>query len=211
MIYTPVKIDGVDVASAFGFYCVDRVLSNPKLKTNYIEVPNMNGSIDASEAAGLFYEDRDLALKFVFPELIAPDTAFSALSNFAHGKKHRIVFDDDQDWYYVGRIFLDDMGTDRILTGSARVFPYKLAVTEKTTTQEAVSGGIQVMLRNDGEMTVVPKVTTTEPVTISDGENSTAINAGTYRISWLTLTPGVRYVTIDGSGTVTFEYREAKL
>lgn len=210
MIYSPVTIDSVNIQSTYGFYLVDRTLSNPTTKTNYIEVPDVHGSLDATETLGLFYEDRILTLKFKYPPLQTWDTDFSKLTNYLHGKKRKIVFSDDPNWYYIGRISIDEFnGPERTVTGSARVYPYKLAVTETTVT-ETVSGTSTVTLSNDA-MTVVPEVTTTDEVTIAWRTNSVTISAGTYRIAGLELQEGTTTLTLTGNATVTIKYRKGRL
>ena len=210
MIHSTVTIDGVDITSTYGFYLVDRRLSNPEAKTEYIEIPDMNGSLDATEAMGLRFNDRILTLKFVYPVLANWDTAFSALSNFLHGKKHRIIFGEDPNWYYVGRISIDEFnGPERSVSGSARVFPYKLA-TNLTTVSQAVSGSATITLSNDA-MTVVPEVTVTSEMTLSWGTNTKTIAAGTYRIAGLELEEGNTNITVTGTGTITFTYRKGRL
>lgn len=210
MIYSPVTFDSVNIQSTYGFYLVDRTLSNPTTKTNYIEVPDVHGSLDATETLGLFYEDRILTLKFKYPPLQTWDTDFSKLTNYLHGKKRKIVFSDDPNWYYIGRISIDEFnGPERTVTGSARVYPYKLAVTE-TTVAETVSGTSTVTLSNDA-MTVVPEVTTTDEVTIAWGTNSVTISAGTYRIAGLELQEGTTTLTLTGNATVTIKYRKGRL
>ena len=208
MIYTPVTIDGVDIKNAYGFYLVDRHLTNPATKTDYIDIPDMHGSIDATELLGLFYEDRILSLKFIYPELQTWDTDFSALSNYLHGKKRKIIFADDPSYYYIGRIFIDEFsGPERTVTGSARVYPYKLAITETVVT----SSGNETVTLTNGSMPVVPEITTTAQVTLAWGTNSVTLSAGTYRVAGLELEEGETELTITGSANVTIKYRQGRL
>lgn len=207
-IYTEVSIDGVNIAEQFGFYLVDRSLSDPVVKTTYIDVPAANGSYDASEALGLFYEDRDMPFTFLRPDLSAWAADKSALSNYLHGRKRKIVFADDPNWYYIGRISLDQYdSTSHTQTGRARVFPYKLAVTPTVVTQ---NGSGTVELEND-EMPVVPEITATAAATFVWGTNSVTVSAGTYRIAGLELPKGITEVAVTTDGEVTFTYRKGRL
>lgn len=210
MIHSNVIIDGVDVTETYGLYLVERHLTNPETKVDYIEIPDMNGSLDATEAMGLRYNDRIISLQFIYPVLGPWDDVFSRFSNFLHGKKHRIIFGEDPNWYYTGRITLEEFnGPERTITGTARVYPYKFA-TELTTVSQAVSGTAEILLEND-YMTVVPEVTVTSEMTLAWGSNSATVEEGTYRIAGLELDEGTTRVTVTGTGTITFTYRKGRL
>lgn len=210
MIYSPVTIDGVNITTTYGFYLVERHLTNPEVKTQFIDIPDMNGALDATEAMGLHFNDRMLSLQFVYPTLGNWDTAFSSLTNYLHGQKRKIVFGEDPNWYYVGRIFISEFnGPERTVTGSAQVFPYKLATTLTTVSQAITSSGT-VTLSND-VMTVVPEVTVTAEMTLAWGTNSKTLEAGTYLIDGLELGEGNTTITVTGTGTITFKYRKGRL
>ena len=64
-------------------------------------------------------------------------------------------------------------------------------------------------------MPVVPVITTTAETTLtwtvgSDSFHKT-LSAGTWEIPELELAPGNNSVTVSGSGTTTFKYREGRL
>lgn len=74
----------------------------PEVKTNYVDIPGGNGSIDLTEATGgIRYGDRTIEFKFT-----AKDHAVKKILDFnneLHGSRVRIVIDRDKEYYYLGR------------------------------------------------------------------------------------------------------------
>lgn len=208
---TMVIIDGVNISTQYGFYLAQRQLSAPAVKEEYIDIPASNGEFDATDAFGeVFYKNRELVLDMIYPGRDFDDD-LSALVNYLHGKKRKIVFSADPDWYYVGRLSIGNYdSSSHRLSVSASVFPYKLAV-EETVVTSAVSGSTSVTLENDA-MTVVPVVTNSAEMTLTWGSgNSKTISAGTHQIAGLELLEGNTTVGVSGSGNITFTYRKGRL
>lgn len=208
---TMVIIDGVNISTQYGFYLAQRQLSAPAVKEEYIDIPASNGEFDATDAFGeVFFKNRELVLDMIYPGRDFDDD-LSALVNYLHGKKRKIVFSTDPDWYYVGRLSIGNYdSSSHRLSVSASVFPYKLAV-EETVVTRAVSGSASVTLENDA-MTVVPVVTNSAEMTLTWGSgNSKTISAGTHQIAGLELLEGSTTVGVSGSGNITFTYRKGRL
>ncbi|GBU06579.1 hypothetical protein EDD74_1192 [Faecalimonas umbilicata] len=90
----------------------------PKVKTEYLTVPGMNGSLDLTEAqnGGVKYEDREL--EFVFDARNCNyanwDMLISTISAAIHGQKRRIIIDINPGYYYLGRCTVETSKTNEV-------------------------------------------------------------------------------------------------
>ena len=108
------------------------VVSPPKPKTKIIQVPGTNTVIDLTESltgGEVKYEPRTIQCEFyVIGGRSKWSAVYSAILNEIHGKKLKIVMDDDQNYYYFGRVavneFLSDEASASIVI-TAEVEPYK--------------------------------------------------------------------------------------
>lgn len=101
----------------------------PKLKM--ISVPGSDKVIDLTQAltGEVHYEPRTIAFEFVTG---APRETWASLHSdimtYMHGKAVKIIFDNDPNWYYTGRVTVGDFKADKrtaTLTMTATVEPYK--------------------------------------------------------------------------------------
>lgn len=86
------------------------VVNPPKVKTNYVDIPGSNGSLDLTEAitSEPVYEDRTGNWTFIVVNGYGDwVTRQSDIINFLHGKRMKVVLEDDPDYYYEGRLTLE--------------------------------------------------------------------------------------------------------
>lgn len=107
------------------------VVSPPKPKIKLIPVLGTDVVIDLTEilTGKIHYEPRTIKFEFItmadrgrWPSL------YSEILNTLHGRRIRIILDDDPNFYYTGRVSVDDLKTEKktaILTMTAEVEPYK--------------------------------------------------------------------------------------
>ena len=137
---------------------------------------------------------------------------FTDIKNKIHGKKGRIIIDDDPSFFYVGRCFVspykDEKGIGKIsIECDCEPYKYKM---EKTVVTQAVSGTQTITLTN-ARKRAVPTITTTAAMTIAFGEGMWTNSAGTFTIPELELVEGDNLVTVTGTGTITFTWQEGDL
>lgn len=84
----------------------DKGTPSPKLST--VNVPGMDGILDMTEAntGSVKFGNRTMVLNFAAKVDLADQAAFEAtVMDALHGRQiNQIVFDDDPDWYYSGRV-----------------------------------------------------------------------------------------------------------
>lgn len=186
----------------------------PAVKTNRIDIPGGDGSIDLTDFFGEpKYEDVQHKFEFV---TIEPQSDFlsqySQVKNAIHGKKVRIILDDDPTFFYLGRCHVSSFTSEKGI-GTIRVEcecePYKYKLN-KTVVTQAVDGTEVISLTN-GRKRAVPSITTTAPMTITFGDGTWTPSAGTFTIPELELVEGENHVTVTGTGSITFRWQEAAL
>lgn len=134
-------------------------------KTHYIDIPGGDGSIDATEADGtIHYQDREF--QFVFSVMPGDTLTFeerqTVVARALHGKRFEIVLDKDPEYFWRGRVWIDEYASNKRLRQIAivaRVSPYKVRrqkVKGRVVTNPG--GTTEFVLQNDGCKTILPKI-----------------------------------------------------
>lgn len=211
----------------------------PDIQTEFIEVPGMDGSLDASQAMDglVHYKNRDYEQDFLIVDKeIDWHTVYSRALNALHGKHMTLIFDDDPLWYYDGRLDIgapkpDDAGY-MVFTVKGSLKPYKYNIYSSTDEDwlwdpfDFETGVIRGYkdIQIDGpttvqiigsEMPVVPTIT----VLSENGDGMTVVfNGTTYqlvdgdnRVPAMTVQGGEYDLTFSGEGLVTIYFREGSL
>lgn len=192
-------------------------IGSPAVKENKVDIPGADGALDMTDFFGEpKYEN--VKHKFEFSALVSPDEAlalFSRVKNALHGKKQRIILDDDPSFYYMGRCTVSSW-TDEKGIGTLSIEcdcePYKYKA-QKTTVTQAISGTQAITLTN-GRKRAVPEVTITTEGTLNIVYQSTNIwdlASGSYTLPELELVEGANTVTVTGAGSITFAWQEGDL
>lgn len=107
------------------------VVTPPTPKTKIIQVPGSDKILDLTEhlTGQVHYEPRTIKFEFVTG---APRETWASLHSdiltHMHGKRVKIIMDDDPNWYYTGRVTVGDLDADKksaTLEVTAEVEPYK--------------------------------------------------------------------------------------
>lgn len=127
--------DRIHTERDWGLKLISIYIPMPAPKTQLVDIPGGDGSIDLTEINGRpSYSDRE-GLEMVF-DLKDGDytTWFAKYSQFAaemHGRKVKMVLDDEPEHYYMVRLNIDGKKTNPVysevtLSGSAEPFKYDL-------------------------------------------------------------------------------------
>jgi hypothetical protein len=220
MIETGVYFDDIHSFHDLNLILAPFVMPPALPKTNYIDIPGGDGSIDLTEAHGeVKYYDRDCSFVFTMnPNSDLSETAFeekkTEVSNILNGRRCRITLDKDSEYYYIGRCTVEEYLSDKRLRQiviSAKVHPYKFkqnetVVTFDITEQEAVYNLI------NSRKPVSPTIECTgENTKIVFGSKEITVNAGKHNFLDIRLTYGANQIILAGTGQVTFRYQEGDL
>lgn len=191
-----------------------KTIGTPEPKREVVDIPGGDGVLDLTEFFGAVkYHNRQLSFEFstMVPQSQFMDL-FSQVQNALHGKKMRIILDDDPEWFYMGRISVSEWKADRNigkLTIDCDCEPYKQSIYTTTVTK-IVASNATISLAND-KMPTVPTIETTAEFLISFGGYNDLYPAGTFTIPELELWEGNNQVYVEGNGAIYFTYRKGRL
>ena len=194
-----------------------KTIGTPSPKTETIDIPGGDGVLDLTDFFGeTKYGNRNLSFEFstmVTPSEFMP--LFSEVQNALHGRKLRIILDEDPEWCYIGRISVSEWKADRNigkLTIDCDCEPYKYQIGT-TEIFRAISGTSSFTLPNSRKR-VVPevKVTSSSGLSVTYGSgNVWNLSSGSYLLPELELVEGDNPITVSGTGSITFTYTQAQL
>ena len=120
---------------AWGLKLKEIKIGLPEVKTSYVEVPGMNGSLDLTEATfgGVTYGMRTLKFSFDARNCTYKDwsSLISTIAAAIHGQKLPIMLDTDPNYRYTGRCELNTQKTNEVLAQiviTCTCDPYKRSV-----------------------------------------------------------------------------------
>ena len=111
------KFNGMNTWKDWHLIPSSRPLFNaPKVKTNYIDLPGGNGSIDATQVLSsyIYYNNREGSNEFYVANGFGDwATRFSEIMNYLHGKKVKVILSDDPGFYYRGRLAVNQWKSEK--------------------------------------------------------------------------------------------------
>lgn len=209
------------------------VITPPDPQLNLVTVPLRDGSLDLTEALtdDVKYKDRSITLTFT---MVDPRKYWSAkvseISNYLHGKRMKIIIDDDLAFYYVGRVAIDDWNSEKSvgkLVVKGTVDPYKYDIQSsaedwlwdpfdfETGIVNEVSG---IVVEESTSVTIIarrkrtyPTITVSEAMQVTYEGTTYDLAAGSNKVYSMLLQEGENELTFTGNGTVTVEYTGGSL
>ena len=211
------KINGKHTYYDYGLYVANAgAVSPPEPKTQYIEVPGRDGDIDLTEAlAGrTIYKNRTITLQLGGKKPpLAWDSFMSDFINEVHGKRVKIEFDRDPDWYYIGRATVDadfERGSDiGRFTVTVNAEPYKYSKVD--CLPELTVDGSASQRAVGSEMPVVPEFICSADMTLAIGKKSYTLKAGSNKLYDIVFYNQVYILNFEGNGTVQVKYKRGRL
>ena len=201
----------------FRLLLVKKEVGSPTVKVRKIEVEGADGALDYTDFFGEpKYED--VTHKFEFQTIVPQSeflSLFSTIKNALHGKKMRIILDDDPLFYYNGRLHVSSFTNEKsigIVSVEAECEPYKYKL-EKTVAEIYVDGTFTAVLPNSRKRAVPEVVIETDSSIRIEylGSNIWDLGSGSFTLPELELVEGDNSITLTGTGTVTFSWQEGAL
>ena len=194
-------------------------ITPPKVKTKYVKIDGMDGSLDLTEAltGGVTYEDRSISTSFWTDEGKREDReeVLRKIVNSLHGRKIQIIEPDDPTHYFIGRAEIKGWVNNLSFMEIEIDFtcePYRYAVKETVRKVDVASQNVtDMILHNGGAKTLTPTITVAGSVLIRFNGEDVTLNTGTYKISNIKLSPGDSIIGVSGTGSATITYRECDL
>lgn len=187
-------------------------------KTNYVAIAGVHGTLDLTEAltGEPVYDDRTVVASFMCSEGThrEREALLRRIRTALHGRKVRIIEPDDPDHYFLGRVkIVEPVNNAAFMTFTVEAVcdPWRYAVNETNRVVSLTGRSVDVVIRNEGDRTLCPTITVDGSARLSFNGATAKLGAGLYRVTNLRLPHGPSVITVAGSGSVTFTYREAVL
>lgn len=209
-----IKFGNYDAYLDFSLIRTGMIIGTPTPKMKTVEVEGSDGEIDLSEYFGdITYNNRQLSFEF---EAIKTQEEFielfSQIQNALHGRRMKIFISDDIDFYYIGRITVNEWKADK-RTGKividVNADPYKYKNSETIMSRNII--GTEDINCHNLRKKVSPTIEVAAETTIVFQTYTITLSAGTYHIPEIIFTEGENVLTITSNGLVTITYQEGVL
>ena len=194
-------------------------ITPPEIKTNYVDITGMSGSIDLTEALSgePTFEDRTFSADFcaVDGSYEERKKLLDSIISAIHGRKIKIIEPDDADHYFYGRVKIKNV-THAVpiseFTAECICDPWRYECREIVHTISVSSQTpVDVMIHNRGRKTVCPDIEILGQVMVTCCGVTSQATTGKYKITTFKLYQGENVIKVSGSGTLTLTYRRADL
>lgn len=190
-------------------------LGSPAIKERKIDIEGADSFLDLTDFFGGEPKYENVTHRFEFSTIVPQSdfiSLFSSIKNALHGKRMRIILDDDSLFYYVGRLRVSSFTNDKnighvSIEADCEPFKYKL---NKTVVSHTIDGTKAIVLTN-GRKRAVPEVTVNGSIRIAHQGNTWSLGSGSFTLPELELVHGENALQIEGTGTITFEWQEGDL
>lgn len=227
-----VYFNDVKTYDDLGLVFITRSTALPEIKEYTVDVPLRDGVIDYSEVVTgrVQFNQREVDMSFfVFDDYKKWQRIQSNIASELHGQTKKIVFDDEPDRFYEGRVTLSSdirykqrgVGT---LDMKVKCKPFKYAVIttaepwiwdifnfETGIIQELydleVDETLDVTLYADRYSYDALIITTDSSMTMTFGEDTYSLTSGDNEMLDISLVEGENMFNFTGNGTVTITYR----
>lgn len=213
----------------------EKNIGMPAIKKDLIEIPGADGTLDFTESltGDVKYDNRRLEFSFFVDESYKKwYSLVSEISNYLHGRRMKIILDDDIGFYYIGRAQVDEFKSNRnigIITIVCDVEPYKYDVTSSDedwlwdpfSFEDGIINETKDLVVN-GELTVniYGRRKLVSPAFICECQNDLQcvfegqtynFTNGTNYAPNIQIKAGLNTFKFRGNGKVTIEYRGGSL
>ena len=217
----------------FGLYPKSKmIVAPPKVREVYVEVAGADGNLDLTEAltGRPSYNSREAKFEFTVIDKEKWDYTYSLLMNTVHGRKMRVVLDDDPYWYYNGRVQVDAFATSKhtaTITVTGHFEPYKKSLIANSEHWLWNPFNFETDVARDYASMVVDGTLTTTivgsrmpvtPVLEVSSNMSVLFNGTTYqlatgknRVAGMVLVDQEYEMTFTGNGTVSIQFEIGSL
>lgn len=200
----------------WGLVITDKLLGLPTPKESSVDVDGADGDIDTSEVLSGEIKFGKRKLQFEFT-MTTPYNEYNELvteiSNYLHGKKLKIILDEDDEYYYLGRCNINQWTSDKRIGKIVIVCncePYKYTLRPLITTA-SINGKTYVKILGK-RMTVTPTIEVSNNMNVIVDGISVPLQANKqYEIFDLFIKEGLNTLVFEGNGEVKITYTGGEL
>ena len=199
----------------FNLILSSKTIGKAEPKTETVDIPGGDGVIDYTEYFGdIRYKNRKLTFNF---STIVPQSEFqslfSTIQNALHGRKVKVWLDNEPDFYYFGRITVDDWKSNgRIgkitIEVDAEPWKYNQRLTSRSFD---ISTSAEIVLSNSRKQAVPSIVADVNMEVTFNGDIYNIVANVIYADPQITLSHGNNFFTVAGTGNIIFTWQEGSL
>lgn len=211
------------------------VFNPPSVKTIYVDIPGADGKLDLTEDLNgcVNYENRTGSFEFYVANTKKWIAVYSEIMSYLHGKKLEAVLDDDINYKYVGRFFVNNWKSgeyNSVITIDYDVEPYKIELSSSLEPWEwdsfnfetgvireykevPINGTLDFMIPGTQKRTVPTIIAdvVSGTMTVEFEGVSYQIKNGENRIVQMLIKEGENHLVFKGKGTISVDYRGGML
>lgn len=226
-----VQINELDMFSEYKCILTDFAIGTPGVQTKYVQIPLRNGSLDLTEylTGSPKYDDRAIKMKFMYQGFDDFEDKFSDIQNAFHGKKCKITFDRDPAYYYLGRLEVSNFSHMRYggtfeIEGTCEPFKYQTSTGDDWLwdpfdfEEGYINELSNIEIDTEADIVIVADEQLTYATVVSDAQftvtyksKSITITSGTTTLYDFEFEPGNNTLHFAGTGTISINYRGARL
>lgn len=175
----------------------------PSPKTTFVAIEGRDGDLDltTSLTGDVKYNNVSFDLEFTLMDIRENwEDKLYEITTYLQGKKMKVIFSDDPEWYYVGRMTIDGITNSRnigTIVINCNFEPYRLKASE-TVINEPIEANKVITLPNSRKW-VIPTITTLQ-------ESVLPITSTSKTIDGVKFTTNDDAITINGTATNDLEY-----
>ena len=212
-----IRFDELDSYRDLHLILESKTIAAPSPKTATTDIPGGDGVLDFTEYFGeVNYNNRKLTFEFstIVPKKYFLEL-FSRVQNKLHGKRMKIVLSDDPEFYYYGRVTINEWKSNKRIgkmTIEVDAEPYKYKQV-MTVISDVLTSTKNIVCFNLNKA-VVPKITVEGRAVIKLGGYSVATEDESITDDNIAFTQGENVLTVSpeqGQVIITIEYQERGL
>jgi hypothetical protein len=209
-------------------------LGFPEAKTYEQNIPGADGTLDLTEAIApdVKFKPRSLSLEFETfdKDFYEWSALISDIGNYLVGQRLKIILDNDEQFYYIGRLTINVEKTERangklVISGDVDPYKYeKFSSLEDYTWDDfnfetgivrdyknlEVNGTLELCIPGRRKSIVPVIECSSQMQVLYEGLNVT-LASGKSKVFGIYLHEGDNHLTFTGNGTVSVDYRGGSL
>lgn len=208
-------LDDISLSENYGLRVLKYSISPPVAKTMIIDIPGTSDYFDLTESISGNVEYQMRTIKVTADLRFSRDqffSVFSGLSNAITGKRTKIKFSWDPDFYWIGRVEFSDctniLGYGGQIEMIATVEPYKYEINQQYPVALTLPQTVTLVGLHKH---ICPVFLCSNEMTVEYLGNTYYLNTGENQILEIFLGPGTHELNFSGTGTVTIDYQGASL
>lgn len=208
------EVEGIRKHSnEWGLWFMPYSISYPEVKKQYTEILGGDGSVDQTEIFGkIYYKDRQFQLEFTCEDKKRFDLTVNEIVNFVHGKKAKIIIYDNPNYYYIGRVSVNEYTSSQRLgtiTIDVVAEPY-LYKNDLTVIQNSITES-QTIAYPNSRMETIPTFKSDKPIHFEFNSSQYSLNGEATMFPNVVFKQGNNTIKWTGTANVEVSYQEGTL